>query len=29
MHIADYIVIGFLIACMFFAAAKILPRQKS
>jgi hypothetical protein len=26
MHFANYIVIGFLIACMLFAAAKAIPR---
>ena len=28
-HTADYIVIGFLIACMLFAAAKALPRRST
>ena len=29
MHITDYIAIGFLIACMVFAAAKAIPRRGS
>jgi hypothetical protein len=29
MRIADYIAIGFLIACMLFAAAKAIPRRGS
>ena len=29
MHIADYVAIGFLIACMLLAAAKALPRRNS
>jgi hypothetical protein len=29
MHIADYIVIGFLVATMLLAATKALPRRNS
>src|SRR5215469_1101387 len=29
MHTVDYIVVGFLIACMFLAAAKVLARRSS
>ena len=29
MHVADYIAIGVLIACTFFAAVMFLPRRNS
>jgi hypothetical protein len=29
MHALEFIVPGFLIACMLFAAAKVLPRRNS
>ena len=29
MHTVDYIVVGFLIACMILATAKVLTRRNS
>ena len=29
MHVTDYVVLGFLVASMLLAAAKVLPRRHS